>query len=127
VKNSSIIWLPVRISFFDIASPKKAMQSRIISFFETYPLDETSVGLVQGTIGLYFIFLEDLLIPYPFKGSRLIYIGMSEARQNSIGNRLRDHRTGQSGNARIANYTKSHKVSFTYLGSEVVGSLVKKT
>ena len=25
-----------------------------------------------GSIGLYFIFLEDLIIPYPFKESRLI-------------------------------------------------------
>jgi len=53
--------------------------------------------------------------------------GQNPSRQNSIGNRLRDHRTGQSGNPGIANYTKSHKVSFTYLGSEVLGSLVKKT
>ena len=29
-------------------------------------------------VGLYFITTDDILIPYPFKKSKLIYIGMSE-------------------------------------------------
>ena len=94
-----------------------------VPFFETYPLDETSIRLVQGTTGLYFMFLEDLRIPYPFRASRLIYIGMSESRQNSIGNRLRDHKTGQSGNPAIANYAQVYKVRFTHLASELLGAL----
>ncbi len=79
--------------------------------------------LVQGITGLYFIFLEGLPIPYPFKASRLIYIGMSESRQNSIGNRLRDHKSGQSGNPGISNYARRHEVRFTYLGSDFLSAL----
>lgn len=94
-----------------------------LTFFETSPLDETSIKLVQGTTGLYFIFLEDLKIAYPFKTSRLIYIGMSESRYNSIGNRLRDHKTGQSGNLAIANYAREHKVRFTHLSSQLLDAL----
>lgn len=94
-----------------------------VPFFDTYPLDETSIRLVQGTTGLYFVFLEDLWIRYPFRASRLIYIGMSESRQNSIGNRLRDHMTGQSGNPAIVNYARTHRVGFTTLASELLGAL----
>lgn len=71
-----------------------------------------------GTIGLYFIFLEDLTIPYPFKESRLIYIGMSESRSNSIGNRLRDHIAGRSKNTGIIGYHRKWKLNFTYLDYE---------
>ena len=53
---------------------------------------DSSIRDLRGTIGLYFIYLMNTHIPYPYKPSRLIYIGMSESIQNSIGNRLRDHR-----------------------------------
>lgn len=95
----------------------------MVAFFETLPLNETSLRLVQGATGLYFIFLEGLWIPYPSKPSRLIYIGMSESKQNSIGNRLRDHRSGQSGNPAIVNYVKTHKVRFTHLADEFLAAL----
>jgi hypothetical protein len=62
--------------------------------------------------------LDDLKIPYPFKESRLIYIGMSESRANSIGNRLRDHIAGRSNNTGILGYHKKWKLSFTYLDYE---------
>lgn len=97
--------------------PEQALKIR---FLEDHILAEMSTRLVQGTTGLYFIFLEELRIPYPFKSSRLIYIGMSESRQNSIGARLRDHRTGQSGNLAIMNYTHKHKVRFTFHTSDVL-------
>jgi len=71
-----------------------------------------------GLVGLYFIFLEDLEIPYPSKESKLIYIGMSESKSNSIGNRLRDHIAGRSNNAGIVGYNKKWKLSFTYLDYE---------
>lgn len=71
-----------------------------------------------GSIGLYFIFLEDLIIPYPFKESRLIYIGMSESKSNSIGNRLRDHIAGRSKNTGIIGYHKKWELSFTYIDHE---------
>ncbi len=84
-----------------------------ISFLEKFRLNEQSVRFVQGAIGLYFIYLEDCQIPYPFKASRLIYIGMSESKQNSIGSRLRGHLTGQSGNKAISNYASKYTTLFT--------------
>ena len=94
-----------------------------IGFFEHHDFDEVSIRLVQGTIGLYFIYLETLSIPYPLKSSRLIYIGMSESKQNSIGNRLRDHKKGQSGNLAITNYAAQHIVRFTYHSLDTLKSL----
>lgn len=84
-----------------------------ISFLQDQKLDDQSVRLVQGSIGLYFIFIKDCKILYPFRTSKLIYIGMSESIQNSIGNRLRDHLTGQSGNKAISNYSANYSVFFT--------------
>lgn len=86
-----------------------------IRFLEDRPLDEVSVRSVRGLVGLYFVYLVDLAIAYPFRPSRLIYIGMSESKQNSIGNRLRDHASGQSGNPGLTNYIKIRGAKFTYL------------
>ncbi len=91
-----------------------------ITFPDRYPLDELSIRYVQGLTGLYFIFLKALAIPYPFKASRLIYIGMSESKHNSIGNRLRDHKSGQSGNLGIKNYASRYEVIFTYLSVDML-------
>jgi hypothetical protein len=91
-----------------------------ITFPQQYPLDDLSIRYVQGFTGLYFIFLESLAIPYPFNVSRLIYIGMSDSKQNSIGNRLRDHKSGQSGNIGIMNYAFRHKVNFAYLRTDML-------
>lgn len=71
-----------------------------------------------GKVGLYLIYLNDLLIPYPLRCSRLIYIGMSESRINSIGNRLRDHLAGRSRNRGITGYKQNWQLSFTYLEYE---------
>lgn len=83
-----------------------------------YKFDSQNFSALVGSVGLYFIFLEDLLIPYPFKESRLIYIGMSESRSNSIGNRLRDHLSGKSKNTGIAGYNRKWELRFTYLDYE---------
>ncbi len=91
-----------------------------ITFPEQYPLDDLSIRYVQGLTGLYFIFLTTLTIPYPFKASRLIYIGMSDSKQNSIGNRLRDHKSGQSGNIGIKNYALRYPANFTYLSTDML-------
>ena len=91
-----------------------------INFLENHHFDETSIRFVQGTIGLYFIYQNKLSIPYPFRPSRLIYIGMSESKQNSIGNRLHDHKTGQSGNLAITNYSVRHDVRFTYQSLDIL-------
>ncbi|MFX0206265.1 MAG: hypothetical protein ACFFDT_09775 [Candidatus Hodarchaeota archaeon] len=70
---------------------------------------------VMGYVGIYFIFLKDLSIPYPFKSSKLIYIGMSESRINSIGKRLKDHASGRSNNKGIIGYNKRWGLDFTYI------------
>ena len=91
-----------------------------ITFPQQYPLDDISIRYVQGFTGLYFIFLENLAIPYPLVASTLIYIGMSDSKQNSIGNRLRDHKSGQSGNIGIMNYALRYKVNFAYLRTDML-------
>jgi hypothetical protein len=91
-----------------------------IVFTRTYNLKEQEVKFVQGVAGIYFIFLKEVTITYPFAPSRLIYIGMSESRQNSIAMRLRGHLTGQSGNLGIANYAKAHTTKFTCYSADVL-------
>lgn len=76
-----------------------------------------------GRTGLYFIFLKSLTIPYPFAASRLIYVGMSESRINSIGNRLRDHASGRSDNRGISGYMKKWEVMFTYFDLEFLAQI----
>jgi hypothetical protein len=89
-----------------------------IRFLEEYGFDEVSIRSSRGLAGLYFIYTEDVFIPYPLKSSRLIYIGMSESKQNSIGNRIRDHESGQSGNPGLTNYIERRSAKFTYLSFE---------
>lgn len=91
-----------------------------ILFTKSYNLREREIKFVQGVAGIYFIYLVDLEISYPFQTSRLIYIGMSESKQNSLSMRLRGHLTGQSGNAGISNYAANYKVKFTYYSAEVL-------
>ncbi len=91
-----------------------------IIFTRSYNLREQEVKFVQGVPGIYFIFVTDVSIQYPFKASSLIYIGMSESKRNSIAMRLRGHLTGQSGNLGISNYAKTHKIKFTYYSAEVL-------
>lgn len=94
-----------------------------ITFPQDYSLDEASIKLVRGAVGLYFIRLTNLRIAYPFLESGLIYIGMSESRHNSIGRRLRAHLTGQSGNYAIRNYAQSYTARFTYHSFELLQNL----
>lgn len=91
-----------------------------ILFTKCYNLREQEIKFVRGVSGIYFIYLLDLEIPYPFGASSLIYIGMSESKQNSLSMRLRGHLTGQSGNAGISNYAKMYNVKFTYYSAEVL-------
>lgn len=94
-------------------------QYRIL-FYEEHDLDDTSIRLVQGAVGLYFVYLPSLVIPYPFVPSRLIYIGMSESRHNSIGSRLRAHKSGHSGNVALTNYAAGYRARFTYHTADVL-------
>lgn len=73
-----------------------------------------------GVRGLYFIFLKQTEIPYPFRNSRLIYIGMSEKKTNSISKRLSDHHDGISGNEGLFNYRKKEDLYFTYINFEML-------
>lgn len=86
-----------------------------VRFFEHKPVNDAAIRSVRGVVGLYFIYLTERYIDYPFHPSHLIYIGMSESSQNSIGNRLRDHASGQSGNPGLTNFIKASGAHFTYL------------
>lgn len=73
--------------------------------------------------GLYFIFLTEKIASYPFKNSKLIYIGMSEKASNSIASRLLDHYDGKSGNVGLTNYRKADALRFTYLNYDTLDGL----
>jgi hypothetical protein len=91
---------------------------------EVYPLTTDAIRFADGAVGVYFLALRDGgAIGYPFRQSRLVYIGMSESRQNSIGNRLRSHLSGRSGNAAICNYARARPVVFSYCGIELLRAL----
>lgn len=75
---------------------------------------------LMGLTGLYFIFNEKIRIQYPFKKSRLIYIGMSEKKTNSIGSRLTGHFEGKSKNLGLINYRKIEQLFFTYINFEML-------
>lgn len=80
---------------------------------------------LMGICGLYFIFLKNTEIHYPFRKSRLIYIGMSEKKTNSIGKRLLDHFEGLSGNEGVVNYKNTEGLYFTYLNFEMLMQIWK--
>lgn len=96
------------------------MRNIKIFFSDPKKFDLQNIKSLKRITGLYFIFLTDTEIQYPFKKSRLIYIGMSEKRTNSIGNRLSGHYNGQSGNMGIVNYKKVEQLNFTYINFEML-------
>jgi len=77
---------------------------------------------LNGIAGLYFIFSQSIEINYPFDSSKLLYIGMSEKRTNSIGNRLIGHFDGTSKNVGLSNYRKMEPLLFTYINFEMLRS-----
>ena len=94
-----------------------------VRFLEDKTLDEIAIRSVRGLIGLYFIYVPRVYIPYPFRVSSLVYIGMSESKQNSIGNRLRDHVSGQSGNPGLTNYIQTRGARFAFLDFDFLNIL----
>jgi hypothetical protein len=96
------------------------MENIKIYFNEPQVFKQRNFKSLKGITGLYFIFLDNIHINYPFKKSKLIYIGMSEKRTNSIGNRLSNHYDGKSGNVGILNYKKADTLLFTYLNFEMI-------
>ena len=91
-----------------------------INFDREQDFELKNFNSLVGLTGLYFIFLTKTRIEYPFKKSRLIYIGMSEKKTNSIGARLTEHFTGQSGNKGIFNYRRKEQLGFTYINFEML-------
>lgn len=97
----------------------KTMDKYIIKFKEFYKFDPLNFDKFIEVCGLYFIFLSNYEIQYPFGKSRLIYIGMSEKKTNSIGRRLFQHYFGASGNIGLINYKKLDQLYFTYLNYNI--------
>lgn len=96
------------------------METIKIFFEPAKPFEMSQVRPLMGVVGLYFIFLSQTEIQYPFQRSRLIYIGMSEKKTNSIGKRLQGHFEGSSGNEGLSNYRKVGNLLFTYINFEMV-------
>lgn len=94
-----------------------------INFGEGQILDLKNAKNLLGVTGLYFIYLKNYEIQYPFGKSQLIYIGMSEKKTNSIGKRLMQHYNGESGNIGLYNYQKLDDLYFTYLNFTMLKSL----
>ena len=101
------------------------MSSFKINFDSLRNFKSSEIRPLSKVVGLYFITTNNTLIPYPFKKSKLIYIGMSEKKTNGIGARLNEHLNGQSGNMGLYNYSKNIKISFTYLNFDIIKNFWK--
>ncbi len=100
------------------------MINEITIYFDS-PKDFTPENIrpLNGIAGLYFIFSKSIDINYPFDISKLLYIGMSEKKTNSIGRRLIGHYDGKSKNAGLSNYRKKEPLLFTYINFEMLRSV----
>lgn len=94
-----------------------------MNFDQYKEFEPENIRPLMGLRGLYFIFLKKTEIPYPFRKSRLIYIGMSEKRTNSIGKRLLGHYGRTSGNEGLFNYRKVEGLYFTYINFEMLKTI----
>ncbi|MFZ1288508.1 MAG: hypothetical protein WAR79_00335 [Melioribacteraceae bacterium] len=81
-----------------------------------------NVKTLSGIVGLYFIFSSTIEVQYPFTTSKLLYIGMSERKTNSIGTRLDGHFKGTSKNVGLMNYRKVEPLLFTYINFDIIKS-----
>lgn len=97
------------------------MQKDISIYFdEPKSFEPTNTKALSGIVGLYFIFTQNIFIQYPFDKSKLLYIGMSEKKTNSMGNRLSGHFEGKSKNVGLVNYRKIEPLLFTYLNFDIL-------
>jgi hypothetical protein len=94
-----------------------------IYFEEPKPFELKYIKPLSGIVGLYFIFTNSVNINYPFRSSKLIYIGMSEKITNSIGVRLSGHFDGKSKNVGIQSYKSVDKIWFTYLNIQMLSQI----
>ncbi len=102
------------------------MENEVTIFFDSPKLFEASnIKPLKGLAGLYFIFSQSVDIQYPFDKSKLLYIGMSERKTNSIGSRLLSHFEGKSKNIGLVNYRKIEPLYFTYLNFEILENIWK--
>ena len=94
---------------------------RIQLFFDKeQQFNSRNIKPLMGITGLYFICNDEIRIQYAFRQSRLLYIGMSEKKTNSIGRRLKGHLEGTSGNRGIVNYSTVNSLSFTHINFEML-------
>lgn len=98
------------------------MQTIQINFDTPKQFELSNIKPLNGIVGLYFIFSANTLIQYPFRKSRLLYIGMSEKKTNSMGSRLTGHFGGKSKNVGLVNYRKIGPLFFTYINFEMLKS-----
>ena len=94
-----------------------------IYFDKPMSFEINNIKPLKGIIGLYFIFTSSIQIQYPFDRSKLIYIGMSEKKTNSIGGRLIGHFEGKSRNVGLINYRKVEPLWFTYINIEMLKNI----
>ncbi len=91
-----------------------------IYFNERKTFKMQNIKSLIGLTGLYFIFTDKKKINYAFGESRLLYIGMSEKRTNSIGNRLIGHFDGKSKNIGLVNFRKVEQLYYTHINFEML-------
>jgi len=94
-----------------------------IYFDNPMQFEAKNIKPLSGITGLYFIFSSTIQIQYPYNKSRLLYIGMSEKRTNSIGSRLLGHFEGKSKNVGLVNYRKVEPLLFTYINIEILRNI----
>jgi len=100
------------------------MSKEVTIYFDSpKAFEQSNIKPLNGIVGLYFIFSQTIDIQYPFKTSKLLYIGMSERKTNSIGRRLLGHFDGKSKNVGLSSYRQVEPLLFTYLNFEVLKSI----
>jgi hypothetical protein len=99
------------------------MNEQLKIFFDTpKTFNPENIRPLNGITGLYFILSKSIDINYPFQYSKLLYIGMSEKKTNSIGSRLLGHFDGKSKNVGLQNYRKVTDLYFTYINFDLLRS-----
>lgn len=100
------------------------MSNEVTIFFDNpKPFELANIKPLNGIAGLYFIFSQSVDIQYPFQKSKLLYIGMSEKKTNSIASRLSGHFDGKSKNIGLTNYRKIEPLLFTYINFEMLQNI----
>jgi hypothetical protein len=100
------------------------MSNEVTIFFDSpKQFIQDNIKPLNGIAGLYFIFSQTIDIQYPFEKSKLLYIGMSEKKTNSIASRLSGHFDGKSKNIGLTNYRKVEPLLFTYINFEMLQNI----